>query len=63
MNNVNWKTIIAPLVAAGALLYGTVTGHEVSASLQNTITVDVAAIFAFAITIWGFIKNHRKGGK
>jgi hypothetical protein len=62
LNNVNWKTIVAPIVTAGALLYGTITGHEVSTSLQNTITIDAAAVIGFAVTVWGIIKSHKKGG-
>jgi hypothetical protein len=60
LNNVNWKTVITPIVAAGALLYGTITGHEVSQSLQNTIIIDGAAIIGFGVTVWGIWKNHKK---
>lgn len=61
MNNINYKTIVAPVVAAGALLYGTITGHEVANSLQNTIIVDVCGAISFGVTVWGIWKNHKKG--
>jgi hypothetical protein len=60
LNDVNWKTIIGPIVASGALLYGTITGHEVSNASINTITIDGVSFIAFCVTIWGFWKDHHK---
>jgi hypothetical protein len=55
------KTAILPVVTVLSLAYAAITGHEISKDLLDK-TADIAAVVISAgISIWGVIKNHKKG--
>lgn len=58
--NLDYKTLIPALVAAGVLLYQAITGHAVSISAQSLLITDTISFVGFIFTIWGIIKNHNK---
>lgn len=59
MNNLDYKSIITPVVTSGLLLYGVLTGKTVPNNIQDTIVVDAVAIASFVVTLWGIWKNHQ----
>jgi hypothetical protein len=56
------KTQILPIISVICLGVAAITGHQVSASVQDEIATIGAAVIGSAITIWGIIKDHQKGG-
>lgn len=59
MKNVNYKTIIAPIVAVVALGYAAISGHAIAASVQTEI-VDISCVVVGAgVSIWGIFHNHK----
>lgn len=56
----NYKTMIAPLVAIIALAIKGLLGIEVGEDLQAQITDWVATGIFVGITIYGVFKNHKK---
>jgi hypothetical protein len=57
------KTAILPIITVICLAIGTMTGHEVSQSLQDEIATIAATVIGAGISIWGVIKNHKGEGK
>jgi hypothetical protein len=62
MKNIN-KSAILPIVSVIALGVGAVTGHQISANLQDEIATWAASIIGVGISVWGVIKNHKKAEK
>ena len=62
MKNVNFKTLVPALVAAGVIVYEAVTGHQVAESLKNEIINGALNAIVIIGTVWGVIKSHTKGG-
>ena len=54
------KTAILPIISVVCLGVGTVTGHQVSAGLQDEIATIAATAIGAGISIWGVFKNHKK---
>jgi hypothetical protein len=54
------KTMIAPLVAAGASFIGLIIGHPIGQTAQDETTTVIVAAVAFGTTIYGIWKNHKK---
>jgi hypothetical protein len=38
-----------------------ITGHQVSSSVQDEIATIAAAVIGAGISVWGIIKDHKKG--
>lgn len=57
------KTAILPIVSVVCLGIATITGHTINASVQDEIATIGATVIGAAISIWGVIKNHQKGGE
>jgi hypothetical protein len=58
-----YKTMIAPIIAALALVVQLIFGVTVGEELQNQV-VDVIANGIFVgVVIYGIIKNHKKKGE
>jgi hypothetical protein len=56
------KTAILPIVSVICLAIATITGHQVSSSVQDEIATVAATGIGAGISIWGVIKNHKKEG-
>lgn len=56
----NYKTIIAPIVATICLGIGTFTGHHFGNDVQGEITDIGTVIVGCGVSIYGIIKNHKK---
>jgi hypothetical protein len=56
------KTAILPIVSVICLAVATITGHQVSASIQDEIATIATTVIGAGISIWGVIKNHSKKG-
>ena len=61
MKNVNYKTLVPALVAAGILVYEAATGHKVNGTTQSEMVNGAFTVIGLAGTVWGFIINHKKG--
>lgn len=57
----NYKTLIPAVVAAGIVLYEAISGHAVDKHVQDAIVNDGIAVIGFGFSVWGIIKNHKKG--
>lgn len=55
------KTQILPIVSVICLGVATITGHQISASLQDEIATIGAAVIGAGFSIYGIIKDHSKG--
>jgi hypothetical protein len=61
MKNINYKTFIPAVVGAGVLVYEAYTGHVVSKEMETEIINGGLTVIGFALTVFGFIKDHKKG--
>lgn len=55
------KTAILPIVSVVCMGVAVVTGHTISASIQDEVATIAATAIGAGISIWGVIKNHKKG--
>lgn len=60
MKNINWKTIVAPIVATGILEYEMLSHVSVSAHTQDVITTVAIAVVTGVVSLWGHFHNHKK---
>lgn len=61
MKQINWKTFVPALVAAGVLVYESYTSHKVSDAFAKQLSDGILTAVGVIGTLWGFIKNHQKG--
>lgn len=57
--NVN-KTAIIPVVSILCGAYFLITGHAVSAPVQDEFATIGVIVVGAGVSIWGVIKNHKK---
>lgn len=54
------RTAIAPIISVVCLGIGAITGHAISASVQDEIVTISATAITAGLSIWGILKNHKK---
>lgn len=55
----NYKTIIAPIVAAVFMGIELVIKHPISESVKVEWTDILTAVVGTGVTVWGIVKNHK----
>lgn len=55
----NYKTIIAPIVAAVFMGIELIIKHPISESVKVEWTDILTAVVGTGVTVWGIVKNHK----
>jgi hypothetical protein len=58
LNMINYKTIIAPIIAVIALILENVLKVKLPEELQGNIVDTISNFVALAVVIYGIFKNH-----
>lgn len=56
---INYKTIIAPVIAVLALVLELVFKVKLPEELQNGVIDGISNLVAIAVVIYGILKNHK----
>jgi hypothetical protein len=60
MNQLNYKTMIAPVISTVVLSYELLSGHHLDETFKNEILGTGANVFLGIASVWGIFKNHKK---
>ena len=57
------KTAILPIISAIYIAYEAITGQKITTISADEVATIGSIIITAGITVWGIIKNHKKGVK